>query len=84
MDEPLTYLVAHLREAILKDDRFTEQAVEVEAAEGRIVLRGEVATPDRRLGIVALVTELAPGMLVVDDLCVSGVVLPREHDAEAL
>lgn len=83
MDEPLTYLVAHLRDAILQDDRFTEQAVEVEAAEGRIVLRGEVATPDRRLGIVALVTELAPGMLVIDDLCVSGP-LPPHHEPETL
>lgn len=84
MDEPLTYLVAHLREAILKDDRFTEQAVEVEASDGRIVLRGEVATPDRRIGIVALVTEMAPGMLVVDDLCVSGIVLPLHHEPEEL
>lgn len=82
-DEPLTYLVAHLRDAILNDARFTEQAVEVDAAEGRIVLRGEVATPARRRGIVALVAELAPHMIVIDDLCVSGP-LPEHAEPESL
>lgn len=83
MPEPLTYRLAHLREAILKDDRFTEQAVEIETTDGRVVLRGEVATPTRRAGIVALVSELAPDMVVVDDLCVSGG-LAEHPEAEPL
>lgn len=82
-EEPLTYRLAHLREAILKDHRFTEQAVEIDAAEGRVVLRGEVATPGRRAGIVALVAELAPDMVVIDDLCVSGG-LAGQPEAEPL
>jgi hypothetical protein len=71
-EEPLAYVIAHLHEAILKDPRFTEQAVEIDAVEGRIVLRGEVATPERRVGIVELVSSLVPHVSVVDDLCVSG------------
>ena len=81
VDEPLTYVIAHLHEAILKDPRFTEQAVEIEAIEGRIVLRGEVATPERRAGMVALIAELVPDLVVVDDLCVSSVeVHPPEEE----
>ena len=83
VDEPLAYVVAHLHEAILKDERFTEQAVEIEAMEGRIVLRGEVATPERRIGIVELVQGLVPECVVVDDLCVSAT-SPPKLDAEPL
>jgi hypothetical protein len=83
VDQPLAYVVAHLHEAILKDERFTEQAVEIEAMEGRIVLRGEVATPERRAGIIELVAALVPDCVVVDDLCVSGTTLPT-HEAETL
>jgi len=83
VDEPIAYVVAHLHEAILKDERFTEQAVEIEAIEGRIILRGEVATPERRSGIVDLVRELVPDCTVVDDLCVSATT-PPIHNAETL
>jgi hypothetical protein len=70
-EEPLPYVIAHLHEAILKDPRFTDQAVEIDVVESRIVLRGEVATPERRAGILALVAELLPDAIVVDDLCVT-------------
>ena len=83
MDEPLAYLIAHVHEALLKDARFTEQALEIEAVEGRVVLSGEVATPERRRGIVELVTELLPGWDVVDDICVS-VTTPASSEAEPL
>ena len=83
MDEPITYVVAHLHEAILKDPRFTEQAIEIEASEGRVVLRGEVATPERRAGIVSLVSSMLPDWSVVDDLCVSATAVGA-IDAETL
>ena len=80
MDTPLTYLIAHVHEALVKDERFTEQSLDIEAADGRLVLRGEVATPERRAGIVALVTEMAAGWEVVDDIRVSN---PAHDPGEA-
>jgi hypothetical protein len=80
VDTPVTYVIAHLHEALLKDDRFSEQALEIEAVERRVVLRGEVATPERHAGIVELVTELLPDWDVVDDICVSS---PTHDPGEA-
>ena len=82
MTEPVEYLVAHVRDALLADARLSEQAVEVVAVSGRIVLRGELATPERREAALAVARELA-GDVVVDDLCVTPVAAPRS-DAEDL
>lgn len=67
-----TYLVARVHERLLADERLHEQAVEVVVVSvGRIAVRGEVATPERRALILDLLRELAPGTDVVDDLRVS-------------
>ena len=70
-DEPLPYLVAHLHEAMMVDDRLNEQAIEIVVVGNRLELRGEVATPERHKAALDLVRELAPGIEVVDDICVS-------------
>ena len=44
MAEPITYLVAHLHDA-LADERLHEQAIEIVVVGERLELRGEVATP---------------------------------------
>jgi osmotically-inducible protein OsmY len=69
--EPIAYLVAHLHEAMLTDDRLHEQAIEIVVVGDRLELRGEVATPERRTAAVQLARELAAGIEVVDDLRVS-------------
>ena len=72
MSEPITYLVAHVHEALIADGRLNDQAIEiVVVAPDRLELRGEVATPQRRLAAVALVRQLCEGIDVVDDLCVT-------------
>jgi osmotically-inducible protein OsmY len=77
--EPVEYLVAHVRSALLDDERLSEQAVEVVVASGRVVLRGEVATPERR-AIALEVARSVAGDDVVDDLCVSPVASRTEAE----
>ena len=80
--EPLDYLVARLHDALVADPRLHEQGIEVAMVGERLALRGGVATPERRDAVLALVDELAPGIEVVDDLCIT----PKEppHEAETL
>lgn len=66
------YLVAHLTEALLADDRLHEQSLEVALiATGRISVCGEVATPERRQAVLDVVRSLAGDTVIVDDLRVS-------------
>jgi hypothetical protein len=71
MAEPMTYLLAHLHDALLSDARLHEQAIEIVVVGDRLELRGEVATPERRQAAVQLVHGLAPDIEVIDDLHVS-------------
>ena len=82
MTEPIPYLVAHLHEALLTDDRLHEQAIEIVIVGSRLELRGEVATPERRAAAIAVVREIAPGVDVSDDLRVSRTA--RRDDPEPL
>jgi osmotically-inducible protein OsmY len=77
----MTYVVAHLHEALLRDERLHEQGIEIVVVGDRLALRGEVATPERRDAAVALVRELAPGIELVDDLCVSSSSRAGEEEA---
>lgn len=71
VQEPLPYVVAHIREALVADDRLNEQGIEIVVVGARLELRGEVATPARRAAALSVVHEMAPGVEVVDDLRVS-------------
>jgi osmotically-inducible protein OsmY len=79
--EPIAYLVAHLHEAMLADDRLHEQAIDIVVVGDRLELRGEVATPERRAAAVQLAQDLASGIEVVDDLRVSRLADPDEPEA---
>ena len=79
MTEPITYLVAHLHDALLADERLHEQAIEIVVVGERLELRGEVATPERRQAAVQLVNGLAPGIEVIDDLHVSRTQEPADE-----
>lgn len=81
MEEPITYVVAHLHEALLRDERLYEQGIEIVVVGDRLALRGEVATPERRDAAVALVHQLVPDIELVDDLCVSSPVRGGEQEA---
>ena len=79
--EPVAYLIAHLHEAMLTDDRLREQAIEIVVVGERLELRGEVATPERRAAAVEIAREVAAGVEIVDDLRVSRAAEPDGPEA---
>ena len=66
--EPTEYLVARLHEALTHDPRVHDQSLEVCVAGDRVVLRGELATPERCQAAIAVAKELFPRPRVVADL----------------
>ena len=69
--EPVEYRVARLQEALTHDPRVHERSLEVRVEGDRVMLRGELATPERCQAAVAVAKELFPGATVVADLKVS-------------
>jgi hypothetical protein len=68
MADPTEYLVARLHEALTHDPRVHDQSLEVRVDGDRVVLRGELATPDRCEAAIAIAKELFPDAIVVADL----------------
>ena len=68
MADPTEYVVAHLREAFTHDPRVHDQSIEVRVEGARIVLRGELATPERCQAAIEVARELFPDSTVVADL----------------
>jgi len=68
------YLPEHLHEALLADDRVGEQDLHVHADQHCIHVTGTVATAARRDAIIAVVTELAPGWEICNDVDILHVV----------
>ena len=68
MADPTDYLVARLHEALTHDPRVHDQSLEVRVEGQRVVLRGELATPERCQAAIAVAKELFPGATVVADL----------------
>jgi osmotically-inducible protein OsmY len=69
--DPTEYLVARLRDALTHDPRVHDQSLDVRIEEGRVLLRGELATRERCDAAVAVAHELFPDAEVVADLRVS-------------
>lgn len=68
MDLEYQYLVARLQEALARDQRLGAQDIRVVVTHGRVHLLGEVATETRRLAVDAIVREVAPDVLVRNEL----------------
>jgi osmotically-inducible protein OsmY len=68
MADPTDYLVARLHEALTHDPRVHDQSLEVRVEGQRVVLRGELATPERCQAAIAVAKELFPEATVVADL----------------
>jgi osmotically-inducible protein OsmY len=62
------YLPEHLHEALLADSRVGEQDLRVTAEGHCIHITGTVPTQSRRDAIVTVVTELAPGWQICNDV----------------
>jgi hypothetical protein len=67
-----TYLVAHLHQALVADSRLCEQGLDIEVVSmQRIVVRGEVATPERRDAALEVIRRMAPSAALIDDVHIS-------------
>ena len=60
--------VAKLREHLAQDERTNELDIQIECAEGKILLRGEVVSEDRKGAINHLTRELLPGYQVENQI----------------
>ena len=71
MSEPMEYRLARLQEALTHDPRVLEQSLEVRVEGDRVILRGELVTPERCQAAIAVAREVFPEATVVADLTVT-------------
>jgi hypothetical protein len=62
------YLSARLRQALAEDPRTTELGVRVTVRGDHVLLSGDVASPDRRAELEAVIHDVAPELTVLDDV----------------
>ena len=63
-------MLAHLRERLAEDPRANELNIEAGFEEDALVLRGRVATPERRETVAAIAAELFPATRIVNEVAV--------------
>ena len=81
-EEPKSYLVAHVREALARDPRCNELNVDVAVAGRKVFLIGEVANAAHRDAAAEVVRELLPGYDVHNETTIAPIGEPE--DAEEL
>ena len=79
MSEPVEYRLARLQEALTHDPRVLEQSLEVRVEGERVILRGELVTPERCQAAIAVAREVFPEAIVVADLVPS---TERRHSSD--
>ncbi|GAA2667311.1 MULTISPECIES: BON domain-containing protein [Actinosynnema] len=79
-DEPEQYLAARLRRAIAEDPRTTEMGVRVTVRGDTALLSGDVASPERRAELEAVIHDVAPELTVLDDVKVVPVGEPEGQE----
>ena len=63
-------MLAHLRERLAEDPRANELNIEASFEDDALVLRGRVATPQRRETVAAIAAELFPSTRIVNEVAV--------------
>ena len=79
-DEPKSYLVAHVREALARDGRVNELNVDVTVAGRRVFLTGEVSTEQRKRAVTDVVRELLPEYEIRNETSVAPIGEPGEPE----
>jgi osmotically-inducible protein OsmY len=70
-DESPQYRVAHLRRALAEDPRTAEMGVRVNVRGDHVHLSGEVTTEQRRSELETVLAEVAPDVVVSNDVRVA-------------
>ena len=79
-EEPKSYVVAHIREALARDARTNELHVDVTIAGRRVFLTGEVTTDERKAAVADVVRELLPEYEVHNETSVPRLEQPGEPE----
>ena len=75
-DEPVEYVIGRVRQALAEDPRVAEQHIDISIRGQRVVLVGEVTTPERREAVAAVVEEMLPGFDVCNETSVPTIAEP--------
>jgi osmotically-inducible protein OsmY len=74
------YLVARLRSALAEDPRTAEQGVRVTVRGDQVVVSGDVATRQRCEEVSAVIHEVAPDLVIHNDLRVVNAQEPTRRE----
>ena len=74
------YLPEHIRDKLIHDPRVAEQDLKVEVKEHRVMLGGNVATPQLRQTITEVAGELLPGYEIVNETTVVSAAEPDDEE----
>ncbi len=80
--EPAAYLVERIREALAHDARVAELGISVAVVGDKVLVTGEVATPERRAAVAEVVTPLLDGRQLHNGVTVT--TLTESADREVL
>ena len=79
MTERPDYLPEHIRERLIHDPRVAEQDLKVEVKENKVMLGGNVSSPQIRERITEVLHEIAPGYEIINE---TNVVSASEPEGE--
>ena len=72
MEQCISYLIAHIVQALAEDHRSAIMGIQVEVISSRLFLIGQVESDSRKRAVEEVVRELAPeGMEVVNQLWIT-------------
>lgn len=74
------YLVARLRSALAEDPRTAEQGVRVTVRGDQVVVSGDVATQQRCEEVSSVIKEVAPDLVIHNDLRVVNAQEPTRRE----
>jgi osmotically-inducible protein OsmY len=78
--EPDAYVIERIREALAHDPRLSELGINVTLTGDKVLLRGEVATPERKAAATEVVAGLVEGRVVHNGITVAAPVEAAEEE----
>ncbi|HEX2424256.1 MAG TPA: BON domain-containing protein [Actinomycetota bacterium] len=66
------YTAEHIHQALAGDERVNEPELRVKVVAGRVVITGDIHTPERRDAVAAVVREVDPDLVVDNQTTVMG------------
>lgn len=77
---PEAYAIGHLRERLAEDPRTNELDIEIEQSQDRVLLRGEVSVPDRKVTVEKIARECFPNYDIENQIRIMNFSEPTEAE----